>query len=164
QQAARALLHHDYRNDSTASRMRSLYVLHLSLSVAIPAIQPRLRLPETNRLHSSFHGDQRMKYTPAFLSKPFESLGAARDWIYDFVHWYNEEHRHSGIQFVTPSQRHSGEEQSILVNREAVYNTAKQRNPERWSRGMRNWTPIGEVWLNPENQNVEEAGIRDEAA
>ncbi|MCU7889609.1 MAG: hypothetical protein KZQ66_04020, partial [Candidatus Thiodiazotropha sp. (ex Lucinoma aequizonata)] len=30
---------HDYRNDSTASRMRSLYALHLSLSVAIPAIQ-----------------------------------------------------------------------------------------------------------------------------
>ncbi|MCU7898718.1 MAG: hypothetical protein KZQ61_09160 [Candidatus Thiodiazotropha sp. (ex Lucinoma aequizonata)] len=55
QQAARALLHHDYRNDSTASRMRSLYVLHLSLSVAIPAIQPRLRLSGTNRLRSAFH-------------------------------------------------------------------------------------------------------------
>ncbi|MCU7886839.1 MAG: hypothetical protein KZQ59_00235 [Candidatus Thiodiazotropha sp. (ex Lucinoma aequizonata)] len=51
-----------------------------------------------------------------------------------------------------------------MVNREAVYDTAKQRNPERWSRGTRNWTPVGEVWLNPENQDVEEAGIRDEAA
>ncbi|MCU7907671.1 MAG: hypothetical protein KZQ71_02615 [Candidatus Thiodiazotropha sp. (ex Lucinoma aequizonata)] len=60
QQAARALLHHDYRNDSTASRMRSLYVLHLSLSVAIPAIQPRLRLSGTNRLCSAFHGGQWM--------------------------------------------------------------------------------------------------------
>ncbi|MCU7888507.1 MAG: hypothetical protein KZQ59_09955 [Candidatus Thiodiazotropha sp. (ex Lucinoma aequizonata)] len=48
QQAARALLHHDYRNDSTAPRMRSLYTLHLSLSVAIPAIQPRPRLSGTN--------------------------------------------------------------------------------------------------------------------
>ncbi|MCU7897783.1 MAG: hypothetical protein KZQ61_03580, partial [Candidatus Thiodiazotropha sp. (ex Lucinoma aequizonata)] len=60
QQAARALLHHDYRNDSTASRMRSLYVLHLSLSVAIPTIQPRLRLSGTNRLRSAFHGGQRL--------------------------------------------------------------------------------------------------------
>ncbi|MCU7900890.1 MAG: hypothetical protein KZQ66_01730 [Candidatus Thiodiazotropha sp. (ex Lucinoma aequizonata)] len=60
QQAARALLHHDYRNDSTASRMRSLYALHLSLSVAIPAIQPRLRLSGTNRLRSAFHGGQRL--------------------------------------------------------------------------------------------------------
>ncbi|MCU7880639.1 MAG: IS3 family transposase, partial [Candidatus Thiodiazotropha sp. (ex Lucinoma aequizonata)] len=75
-------------------------------------------------------------------------------------------HRHSdsGIQFVTPSQRHSGEEQSILVNREALYDTAKQGNLERWSRETRNWTPVGEVWLNTENQDAEEAGIRDEAA
>ncbi|MCU7888645.1 MAG: hypothetical protein KZQ66_09970 [Candidatus Thiodiazotropha sp. (ex Lucinoma aequizonata)] len=61
QQAARALLHHNYRNDSTASRMRSLYALHLSLSVAIPGIQPRLRLSGTNRLRSAFHGGQRTK-------------------------------------------------------------------------------------------------------
>ncbi|MCU7889904.1 MAG: hypothetical protein KZQ66_15220 [Candidatus Thiodiazotropha sp. (ex Lucinoma aequizonata)] len=60
QQAARTLLHHDYRNDSTASRMRSLYALHLSLSVVIPAIQPRLRLSGTNRLRSAFHGGQRV--------------------------------------------------------------------------------------------------------
>ncbi|MCU7893563.1 MAG: hypothetical protein KZQ62_00225 [Candidatus Thiodiazotropha sp. (ex Lucinoma aequizonata)] len=59
QQAARALLHHDYRNDSTASRMRSLYAFHLSLSVAIPAIQSRLRLSGINRLRSVFHGGQR---------------------------------------------------------------------------------------------------------
>ncbi|MCU7888950.1 MAG: hypothetical protein KZQ59_12580 [Candidatus Thiodiazotropha sp. (ex Lucinoma aequizonata)] len=62
QQAARVLLHHDYRNDSTASRMRSLYALHLSLSVAIPAIQPRLRLSGTNRLRSAFHGGQRVMF------------------------------------------------------------------------------------------------------
>ncbi|MCU7913055.1 MAG: DDE-type integrase/transposase/recombinase [Candidatus Thiodiazotropha sp. (ex Lucinoma aequizonata)] len=61
QQAARALLHHDYRNDSTASRIRSLYAIHLSLSVVIPAIQPRLRLSVTNRLRSAFHGGQRKK-------------------------------------------------------------------------------------------------------
>ncbi|MCU7909624.1 MAG: hypothetical protein KZQ71_14165 [Candidatus Thiodiazotropha sp. (ex Lucinoma aequizonata)] len=61
QQAARALLHHDYRNDSTASRMRSLYALHLSLSGAISAIQPRLRLSGTNRLRSAFHGGQRLR-------------------------------------------------------------------------------------------------------
>ncbi|MCU7888805.1 MAG: hypothetical protein KZQ66_12715 [Candidatus Thiodiazotropha sp. (ex Lucinoma aequizonata)] len=63
QQAARALLHHDFRNDSTASRMRSLYVLHLSFSVAILAIQPRLRLSGTNCLRSAFHGGQRLRCT-----------------------------------------------------------------------------------------------------
>jgi transposase InsO family protein len=105
-----------------------------------------------------------MKYTPAFPSKPFESIDAAREWVYDFVYWYNEKHHHSGIQFVTPAQRHSGMERSILVNREAVYQAAKLRNPERWSRETRNWAPVSEVWLNPENQDSEETEIRDEAA
>ncbi|MCU7913172.1 MAG: hypothetical protein KZQ63_14925 [Candidatus Thiodiazotropha sp. (ex Lucinoma aequizonata)] len=41
--------------------MRSLYVLHLSLSVAILAIQPRLCLSGTNRLRSAFHDDLRLK-------------------------------------------------------------------------------------------------------
>ncbi len=91
-------------------------------------------------------------------------LGAAREWVYGFVHGYNEEHRHSGIQFVTPAQCHNGAERSILVKRDALYQAAKQRNPERWSRGTRNWEPVGEVWLNPENEGVEEAGIREEAA
>jgi transposase InsO family protein len=49
-----------------------------------------------------------MKYTPAFPSKPFESLTAARDWVHGFVHWYNEEHRHSGIQFVAPGPGAAG--------------------------------------------------------
>ncbi|MCU7914178.1 MAG: hypothetical protein KZQ63_20890 [Candidatus Thiodiazotropha sp. (ex Lucinoma aequizonata)] len=40
--------------------MRSLYPLYLSLSLAIPAIQPRLRLSGTNRLRSAFHGGQRL--------------------------------------------------------------------------------------------------------
>ena len=105
-----------------------------------------------------------MKYTPAFPSKPFESLDAAREWVYGFVHWYNEEHRHSGIQFVTPAQRHTGMERSILMKRDAVYQAAKQRNPERWSRGTRNREPVGDVWLNPENDGVEKTEIKDEAA
>jgi transposase InsO family protein len=105
-----------------------------------------------------------MKYTPAFPSKPFESLEAAREWVYAFVQWYNEMHRHSGIQFVTPAQRHGGEEHSILEKRKAIYEEAKQRHPERWSRGTRNWAPEEEVWLNPENQDTEGAEIRDEAA
>ena len=56
----------------------------------------------------------------------------------------------AAYQFVTPAQRHNGAERSILVKRDALYQAAKQRNPERWSRGTRNWEPVGEVWLNPE--------------
>jgi transposase InsO family protein len=105
-----------------------------------------------------------MKYTPAFPSKPFESLTAARHWVQGFVHWYNEEHRHSGIQFVTPGERHRGEEQAILAKRKDLYEAAKERNPQRWSGQTRNWEPVGEVWLNPENSNADHAGIRENAA
>ncbi|MCU7911421.1 MAG: hypothetical protein KZQ63_04565 [Candidatus Thiodiazotropha sp. (ex Lucinoma aequizonata)] len=52
--------------------MRSLYALHLSLSVAIPAIQPRLRLSGTNRLRSAFHGGQR--WTGAVSSNKCNSI------------------------------------------------------------------------------------------
>ncbi|WP_419624579.1 transposase, partial [Thiolapillus sp.] len=105
-----------------------------------------------------------MKYTPAYPSKPFESLAAAREWVDEFVHWYNEEHRHSGIQFVTPAQRHSGAEKLILMNRKVVYESAKQRNPERWNRETRNWEPVSEVWLNPEKSETEEQEVREKVA
>ncbi|WP_419653340.1 integrase core domain-containing protein, partial [Thiolapillus sp.] len=105
-----------------------------------------------------------MKYTPAYPSKPFERLAAAREWVDEFVHWYNEEHRHSGIQFVTPAQRHSGAEKLILMNRKVVYESAKQRNPERWIRETRNWEPVSEVWLNPEKSETEEQEVREKVA
>jgi transposase InsO family protein len=105
-----------------------------------------------------------MKYTPAFPSKPFESLVAARDWVQGFVQWYNEQHRHSAIQFVTPAQRHRGEDHAILAKRKAIYEAAKQRNPQRWSGETRNWDPVGEVWLNPENSEKADAEIREKAA
>jgi putative transposase len=105
-----------------------------------------------------------LKYTPAFPAQPFASLAAARAWVHDFVQWYNNAHRHSGIQFVTPAERHRGEDQAILAQRKAVYAAAKQRHPERWSGETRNWTPVGEVWLNPDNSAPEQARISDEAA
>lgn len=105
-----------------------------------------------------------LKYTPSYPSQPFESLDAARAWVHDFVSWYNEAHRHSGIRFVTPTQRHCGDDIQILSQRKAVYCAAKQRHPERWSGEVRNWSPIGEVWLNPENPDAVGEGITDEAA
>jgi hypothetical protein len=75
---------------------------------------------------------------------------AARQWAMQFVQWYNHEHRHSGIRYVTPAQRHAGRDHSLLKARHAVYQTARQRTPRRWSGNTRNWTPVGVVMLNPE--------------
>ena len=90
-----------------------------------------------------------LKYTPAYPSQPFKDLAEAREWVYSFAQWYNNKHRHSAIRYVTPNQRHSGEEHIILEHRKCVYDAAKQRNPARWSGAIRNWDRIEEVWLNP---------------
>jgi len=90
-----------------------------------------------------------LKYTPAYPNKPFESLEAARKWVHGFVGWYNEEHRHSALRFVTPGQKHRGEDHIILRERKVVYEAARQKVPQRWTGNTRNWEPVTEVWLNP---------------
>jgi len=93
-----------------------------------------------------------VKYRPEYPSGAFGSLEEAREWVQSFVRWYNQEHRHSGIRFVTPAQRHSREEEQILQKRKEVYEEAKKENHRRWSGQTRSWMPLSEVVLNPANQ------------
>jgi putative transposase len=81
-------------------------------------------------------------------------LTAAREWSARFVQWYNHEHRHSGIRYVTPAPRHAGQDSPVLAARHTLYQEARQRNPQRWSGSTRNWTPLGAVTLNPERDAV----------
>jgi transposase InsO family protein len=90
-----------------------------------------------------------LKYRPQYPAVAFESLEQAEAWVQEFVSWYNTEHRHSAIKFVTPAARHAGRELVLLERRKEVYEQAKKRNPARWSGATRNWQPIGEVSLNP---------------
>lgn len=92
-----------------------------------------------------------MKYRPSYPDRPFITVEDAHRWVAGFVAWYNDDHQHSGIRFVTPSERHDGREASILAHRHRVYLAARARHPSRWSRHTRNWTPIAEVRLNPEH-------------
>lgn len=89
-----------------------------------------------------------LKYCPEYPSKPFSSIEDANLWVIKFVKWYNNQHLHSGIKFVTPSSRHEKRDDDILENRRKVYEKAKLKNPTRWSRKTRNWTKIGKVYLN----------------
>jgi putative transposase len=90
-----------------------------------------------------------LKYRPAYPYRPFETLEQARAWVAEFVTWYNTEHRHSGIRFVTPNERHDGREDDVLAQRVRVYERARRKHPNRWSRDTRNWTPAPAVFLNP---------------
>lgn len=100
-----------------------------------------------------------LKYVPSYPDKPFESIKAAQNWVATFVLWYNESHRHSAIRYVTPGQRHRGEDVQILAKRKVVYAFAKSRNPSRWSQGTRNWEVVTNVWLNPPKDKQENEQI-----
>ena len=105
-----------------------------------------------------------LKYHPGFPDKPFESLEEARRWVVGFEHWYNETHRHSALQFVTPGQRHRGEDIDILEQRHALYEVAKAQHPERWSGSTRNWEAEEIVYLNPGKPIKKEVELKQKAA
>ena len=97
--------------------------------------------------------------------RAFANFEEANEWVRRFVEWYNTEHLHSGISFVTPSARHTGKDMAILEHRKSVYETAKARNPLRWSRQTRNWSKIEEVYLNPKKETKAEIEkLRNQAA
>ena len=102
------------------------------------------------------------KYRPDWPTKGFATKADAQTWVQTFAGWYNSEHLHSAIRFVTPNARHGGIDRETLANRANLYATARAQNPQRWSGKTRNWQPAGPVWLNPENE-ISVPEIRDAA-
>ena len=89
-----------------------------------------------------------LKYCPKYPDR-FQSIEESKQWMLVFTDWYNSKHLHSGIKYVTPSERHQGLDIKILKKRNAVYEKAKSRNPGRWNnRNVRNWDRIEKVNLN----------------
>lgn len=109
-----------------------------------------------------------LKYHPGFPDKPFETVDEARNWVIGFDHWYNDAHRHSRLRFVTPGQRHRGEDIAILAQRHQLYEAARMRRPERWSGLSRNWKSDDIVYLNPgkpmKNTQKKEVDFKQKAA
>ena len=90
-----------------------------------------------------------LKYRPGFPNRPFRDIDEARNWVSDFVRWYNTQHLHSALNFVTPEDRYHGRDKALLAARHLVYQRARKRNPERWSGDTRDWSPALAVVLNP---------------
>lgn len=95
-----------------------------------------------------------LKYRPAYPRQPFPDGAAARTWVAAFVRWYNTQHLHSAIRFVTPDDRHAGRDTALLLARRAVYLRAQRRTPARWSRDVRTWAPVHAVHLNPDRDEL----------
>jgi len=153
---AKPVLHGD--NGATLKATTVLAMLHW---LGIKPSYSRPRVSDDNAYAEALF--RTAKYRPEFPAGGFENLDAARAWAAAFVHWYNVEHRHSGIRYVTPAQRHAGEDKELLAARHALYTHAREQNPRRWSRHTRNWTPIAVVTLNPERDSVIAGGLNDTA-
>ncbi len=152
--ASRPVLHGD--NGATLKATTVLAMLHW---LGVKPSYSRPRVSDDNAFVESLF--KTAKYRPEFPLTGFADLTAAREWAHRFVHWYNHEHRHSGIRYVSPAQRHAGEDAAILEARHELYVQARDRNPARWSGATRNWKPIGAVTLNPERDAVVQAHSGD---
>lgn len=134
-------------HSDNGSPMKGSSLLETLYQLGITGSRNRPRVSNDNAYAESFF--KTCKYFPGFPYQGFAGLKHAREWVYAFVSWYNHEHQHSGIKFVTPSQRHAGFDKAILRQRKAVYEAAKARNPSRWSGETRNWDYKSVVVLNP---------------
>ncbi len=92
------------------------------------------------------------KYRPDWPTKGFATKADAQAWVKSFTRWYDGEHLHSAIRFVTPNARHAGHDVATLASRASLHAKARAQNPERRSGKTRNWQPAGPVWLNPERE------------
>lgn len=145
--ASPLVLHSD-----NGSPMKGSSMLETMYSLGVVSSFNRPRVSNDNAYAESIF--RTCKYRPGYPYKGFECIEHAREWVLKFVRWYNHEHRHSGIKFVTPHQRHTGQDEQVLQYRTDVYAQAQQRNPKRWSGSIRNWSRIEQVWLNPNDDKM----------
>ena len=132
--------------------MKSLTLLAKMYDLGITPSRGRPRVSNDNPYSESLF--RTLKYCPQWPVDGFANIETARSWVREFIAWYNDQHRHSRIRFVTPTQRHRGEDKAILKQRNTLYENAKQQRPERWSGNTRNWKPVGAVDLNPEREEM----------
>ena len=90
------------------------------------------------------------KYRPGFPER-FGSEEDAREHCRDFFHWYNTQHRHSGICMLTPASVHYGHAEAILEQRYTVMMRAYEEHPDRFTHQPKSQSLPGTVWINQPN-------------
>lgn len=130
--------------------MKGATMLATLQRLGIAASFSRPRVSDDNAICEALF--RTLKYRPGYPRKPFASLEHARAWVATFVNWYNAEHLHSAIRYVTPADRHDRRDVAILEARHELFTGAKQANPKRWTGSTRNWTPVTTVTLNPDGR------------
>ena len=90
-----------------------------------------------------------MKYRPSYPER-FGSKQDARAWARPFFNWYNDEHHHSSIGLMTPSDVHFERAPLIIQKRQQVLQMAYEKHPERFVNGPPKAPELPEAaWINP---------------
>lgn len=137
------------------SPLRAGTVLALMYALGINPSHSRPRVSNDNAHAEAFF--RTAKYHPTISPNGFHTLEAARQWAAAFVQWYNNEHKHRALNWVTPNQKHTGKDIEILANRHQLYRKYRDKNPHRWiNLNTRSWKPVKSTALNPiKNRNIE---------
>lgn len=134
-------------HSDNGSPMKGATMLETLYGLGITPSRSRPRVSNDNPYAESIF--RTFKYRPDYPTKGFIDINAARQWVLGFVHWYNFNHKHSGLNYISPNQRHTGQSDAIFENRNRVYQLAREKHPERWAKSTRDWSLKNEVHLNP---------------
>lgn len=141
-------------HSDNGSPMKGATLLETLYQLGITPSRSRPRVSNDNPYAESLF--RTCKYRPGYPAAGFGDLTQARKWVLAFVLWYNNVHKHNGLNFVKPTQRHTGQDQAVFQARKRLYEKAQLAHSERWSGSTRNWTLEPVVWLNPERSNIEQ--------
>jgi transposase InsO family protein len=134
-------LHSDNGNPMKAS---SFSVWLISLGMILSYSRPLVK--NDNPFSEALFGT--LKRSAGF-PRAFASIEAAREWLASFAVWYNNSHRHSGIGYVTPVQRRTGESTKLFEKRNDTLDRAWKEKPERFpKKGPKYWKEKRVVYLN----------------
>ena len=130
-------------------------VVALMESLGITPSRSRPRVSNDNPFAEALF--RTTKYHPTMPPDGFTNICDARSWVEQFVHWYNQQHKHCALRFVTPAEKHEGRDIDILANRKKLYEEKKAQQPHRWVQNKtRNWNPVSSTTLNPvDNRKIE---------
>lgn len=139
------------------SPLKAATVLAFMHQLEITPSHSRPRVSNDNAFAESLF--RTTKYHPSYPPEGFATLEEAQTWTHHFVTSYNTEHKHRSLNFVTPAQKHSGQDHEILRARKEVLETKRQNHPNRWIQNhSRNCNPTTEVNLYPiDNRALEKS-------
>lgn len=125
--AGQLTLHSDRGAPMTAHSFDALL-----MTLGIEASRSRPRVSNDNAFSES--GFKTLKYQPDYPGR-FRDSHHARSWVREFVVWYNQRHRHEGLNGFTPDEVYSGSHVALAHRRQRTLDDAYARHPDRWING-----------------------------